>query len=321
VVRRTPLVVEARATAEKGLFRLSSSTVYPRTTVIRDAVVGNFIPTTGFRATGSIQTQDQQYRSLRREVVDGRGHVIASGAITRMDALAYDPGVNGWNCRDAGCGRFTWDGRDSSGRVVPAGTYRIRLVRGYDQAGNPRLLTPVGYVRVSTTKLVARTTSVTLAAADAQTLGWYGYDAPGDSEWSTPSVASDRYPGGRSYRSTTSIISPTGNTWVADQFILPVPGRRTASDTWSVTARGGPTTQGANGSGRLVAGAARSNRSLAVMEGDATASLSKVLFTSNTEVPLPGRPSGLRWSFSVDPGSSYDVASFDVSYTTYVPAS
>lgn len=100
-----------------------------------------------------------------------------------------------------------------------------------------------------------------------------------------------------------------------DRFSFPITGRRTPSDWFSVTAHGGPTTPGGTGTGQLYAFG-----NTATMAGDTTALVS-ASFAANTEVPLPGLPSGLLWGFQVTNGESYDLASFDITWTAYEPVS
>lgn len=108
---------------------------------------------------------------------------------------------------------------------------------------------------------------------------------------------------------------------VSDTYWLPCTGRRTPSDRFTITAHGGPTTAGGSGTGRFGAGGGTPMASVA-MQDDNTTTLSDLPFVDNTEVPIPGRLSGLQWEFGVPAdGTAYDVASFAVTWTTYSAAS
>lgn len=130
---------------------------------------------------------------------------------------------------------------------------------------------------------------------------------------------SARFDHGMSYDSRCT--RPDGGYCVVyDTYWVPFTGRRTPSDRFTITARGGPTTAGGSDTGRLYAGGGIFKG--AAMQGDTTATLTTLAFADNTEVPVPGRVSGPQWNFQVlADGTAYDVASFDVTYTTYVPAS
>lgn len=136
----TRLVVDARyGSTFTGILPLSSAIVYPRTTVIHDEVVG------------AISSSGYDPATVRREVRTASGRLV--------DSARLDPCYTECHARS-----YAWDGRDSNGRVVPNGTYRIGLTQGRDAAGNPRLLLPLRAVTVSAQRLVARTTTVSAAA-------------------------------------------------------------------------------------------------------------------------------------------------------------
>lgn len=134
-VASSTLTVNARTTPEDGTVRLSSNTVYPRTTVIHDVAVGNLFPGR-YLSPGN---DPADYKSVHLQVLDQRGRVVDSGAV--QGTSAGDVPHHTFRCFKI-CGRFTWDGRDSHGNVVHDGRYRVRLVRGRDQAGNLRVAAP-----------------------------------------------------------------------------------------------------------------------------------------------------------------------------------
>lgn len=299
------LTVEARPEPADGKVRLSSGTVYPRTTVIHDVVVGEFSPGRQFRA--DLNTDPNAYNLLRLQVLDQHGRVVGGGAVQGCDTA---------------CGRFTWDGRSSVGFPRADGTYRIRLINGRDRAGNPRVAAPPVSVQVSSTQLVAVTTTTSRPAADFQRLEQCPggpYTPLGCGEGSAAAKPSARFDHGLSY-DTRCPPNPLHSTYctAGDRYVLPFTGRRTPSDRFTITAHGGPTTAGSTDIGHFSAGGARGN---VTMQGDTAVTLNDVPFASNTEVPVPGGVSGLLWSFFVAAdGSAYDVASFDVTSTTYAPA-
>lgn len=300
---------------------LSSNVVYPRTTEMHDMVVGVFDPYDN--RTGS-------FSAIRRQVVDPSGRVIDSTPLEAVPgSLAY---------------RYTWDGRNSAGQIVRAGTYRLRLVQGRDRAGNPRVLQPPQPVTVSTEKLVARTTTLSRSALDlARTSRCYTNPAPYDCGGErTRSVPSTRFSGGVSYRSEqralTDCAHDTGchtyTVWTdaTDIYSLDVSGRGTPYDTFSVTAHGGPATAGDSDVGTLSAYTSPSRTGVpspaaVQMQGDASSTLSDVHSLGMTpyresDYSYPSvDPPQLRWYVGAGDGNEYDVSSFDITWTRYVPAS
>ena len=327
VVARTALTVDARYSGLRaGETSLSSDTVYPRTTVIRDVVVGNFLPSSRFFATSNVDPSRGRrataYSSLRMQVLDGRGRVIDGGPLVTRAAPLASPGTGdlGLPC-PSGCGRFTWDGRRSSGAIAAPGLYRLRLVQGRDRAGNPRVVAPLDTVAVSAKKLVATTTTQTKIASLFLRLPSYSLN--GEDVYEAKSPSSRR--GTRLYDASPSSATCAPSTQqgrgctVRDRFVIPFTGRRTPADTITVVETGIPATTGIPGSsGTLVVGnegGAKSSRT----DADRPTVVSEAPFADNTETS--SSPSGLQWSFETANGNAVFADSFDVSWTTYVPAS
>lgn len=300
------LTLKARPAPEDGTVRLSSGTVYPRTTVIHDVVVGKFSPGRQFRQ--DLQADPNAYSALRLQVLDQRGRVIGGGAVQTCDTS---------------CGRFTWDGRYSGGGFAADGSYRVRLLHGRDRAGNLRVAAPPVRVQVSSTHLVAVTASTSRPAADFRHQGPCENLGPGSpngcSEYLSGSRPSARFDRGLSYDSRcTPHPFNEDYCYAGDTYWLPFTGRRSPSDRFTITAHGGPTTAGGTDTGHFGAGAARAN---VPMQGDTTVTLAAVPFANDSELAAPDGISGLAWSFYVlDDGSAYDAESFDITYTTYAPA-
>lgn len=329
-VARTALTVDARYSALRaGETSLSSDTVYPRTTVIRDVVVGNFLPNSRFFATNDVDPsrgrRANAYSSVRMQVLDGRGRVIDGGPlVTRAAPVASSAaGDLGLPC-PSGCGRFTWDGRRSSGAIAAPGSYRLRLVQGRDRAGNPRVVAPLVTVAVSAKKLVATTTTQTKIASLFLRLP--NYSLNGEDVYEARSPSSRR--GTRLYNSSPASDTCAPSTQqgrgctVRDRFVIAFTGRRTPADTITVVQHGSATTTESPGStgstGTLVVGNGNGARSRQTGP-DETTVVSQAPFADNTETT--SSPSGLQWSFETANGNAYYADSFDVSWTTYVPAS
>ena len=124
VVRTSPTRVGA------GTLRLSSNTVYPYAEVIDDVVVGNV------HLSGSNLPPQEAFQAARAQVLNRSGRVIAVEPVTLADSRGGTGMDSPTTCGP--CGRFTWDGRDSHGARQAPGTYRIRVLRGRDSAGNIR---------------------------------------------------------------------------------------------------------------------------------------------------------------------------------------
>ena len=304
VVRTSPSRLDA------GALELSSGTVYPYAKVINDVVVGNFNLTSPLVVDGvdGYYYPSRVIETLRAQVLDRAGRVVSTEPITSAPRSSERTGVA--TCDP--CGRFTWDGRDSVGVRQAPGTYRIRVIQGRDAAGNTRILSNTRTVKISRAQLKAKATIIDLAAAatprsaDPPTGGCILCPYPCET------TASARYPGGLTFTTASTTCLPT-----LGYFTVPVPGRRTPHDRFSVTATGGPSTPGASASVQLTAGA--DSRATWTMTGDTTTSWSDRPMSPNSEVYPAGWPDAVIWSVRGLTGS-YDVASFQVTTYTYVPA-
>ena len=300
---------------------LSSDVVYPRTTVIHDVVVGVYFPWD--KRIGDTST-------VRRQVLDSRGRVVDTEPLEPVPE--YDNSF-----------RYTWDGRNGAGAIVPAGNYRIRLVQGRDGAGNPRVLQPPQPVSVSTQQLVAQTATIstTARAAEYQNVCFGNPSQPNDcGDRRSRSVVSSRFPDGISYRSEQRTLvnndrfgPPTYTifTEVDDIYSIGLTGRSTPYDTFSVTAHGGPATAGDNDVATLRVFTSPDWTGLPYpptvqAQGDSSTTLSDAHSMGLTRYreSYGGYPSvdppQLRWHFGTTDGNEYDVSSFDVTYTRYVLA-
>jgi flagellar hook assembly protein FlgD len=320
----TRVVVDARYTS-LGIGKaqnLSSTVVYPRTTVIHDVTVGVY---------NTFDSRVGDTSRIRRQVLDSSGRVLDSEPLETVRGY-----INSY--------RYTWDGRNDVGAVVAAGSYRLRLMQGRDNAGNPRVLQPLQPVTVSTQHLVARTTTISSTAQGVAHENVClrnpepAYDC-GDHR--SRSVPSTRFSDAVSYRSeqrTLDVSSRDGNysytifTETTDIYSVALTGRSTPYDTFSVTAHGGPAVAGDSDVATLSAYTARHrtgvpNPPAVQMRGDTSSTLSDVhslgltpYRESNGNYPSVDPPL-LRWYVGAADGNEYDVSWFDVTYTRYVPAS
>lgn len=204
--------------------------------------------------------------------------------------------------RNSATPTFDWDARRADGTALPEGSYRARL-RTVDQAGN--LLRFSRRLTVSHAQLVEQVWSSTVAASTADSYyPWYDIGCNDCYNFASP-VASDRYPGGLSFR-------PVSGTWgTSSNFLMELPFTAAPVDTYRVTAVGGPTIAGASDVGGL---------SGVLMRGDSTAS-SPWFNVDLVDYPyLPVGESPIVWGFGTKPPNSYDVASFTIDYRYYSPA-
>jgi hypothetical protein len=180
---------------------------------------------------------------------------------------------------------------------------------------------------------VAKTTDLSVRASaltrrySCDGKGIPGYNVNDCRQVVRPGAASVRFPEGVSYTSDQRTSSGSTSYRTAfDIYVLPVTGRTTPYDTFTVAAQGGPSTAGDDDTGALSAvvepqAGAPELRSVK-LRGDTVGTLSYVPSFGMTD-PYSAGDGGitgpvLRWSFGTGDGNSYDVASFDVSHTRYV---
>lgn len=294
VVDTKPTVIDA------GTLALSSNMLYPRTRVIEDVVVGNF-DLTDLSRVGDWGVRNLPGRAIettRAQVLDRAGHVVTTEPVSSV--ASREGGIDDpIHC--GRCGRFTWDGHDSAGVLQPPGVYRIRIIQGRDAAGNPRVISGAQDVTVSDGRLVAKTTTRTYVAADAPRTG-------------QPWTGCNDCPPGCSLTPSTTIPGGLALCAGSHYFTAPVTGRRTPYDRVAVAVTGASTRPG--GWGTLQAGPLEWDAAVVQLYSGSQEAYGK--FMPNTEVYPDDWPPPVLWRVE---GNGYDVASFTVAITTYVPSS
>lgn len=192
------------------------------------------------------------------------------------------------------CALVRWDGRNTVGAAQPAGSYVLRVV-AYDAAGNRTVATTP--LTVSGQPLVEHTKTTTLPAVQWGPVATpCSYPGPQICIYQPP-VASDRFPGGMSFRSGAG---PADGIYTVQA--------ETGHEQLRVTATGGPTTPGDPDTASLNG---------TQMQGDGS-------FTTPW-IPIKLSPSGLMaqgsWAVRTAGGNDYDVATFTVEQTYFAPAS
>ncbi|GAA4729462.1 hypothetical protein GCM10023350_10930 [Nocardioides endophyticus] len=187
-----------------------------------------------------------------------------------------------------------WDGRDAAGAVQPAGSYVLRAVAS-DVAGNQAVAS--NPLTVSDQPLVEHTKTTTLPAVQWGPVATpCSYPGPQICIYQPP-VASDRFPGGLSFRSGSG---PADGIFTVQA--------ETGHEQFRVTATGGPTTPGDADTASL-------NGTQMQGEGSFTSDWIPITLTSS-RLMAEGT-----WSTSTSGGNDYDVASYTVEQTYFAPAS
>ena len=296
-VDRRSLVAIVDTDSDRGRLITSRSTVYPLATVVADRVLITYLRE-NWNATEATYPNEYQHVygpripiGVRVVITDAEGHQVWSthrpGGLTTAIA---------------------WDGRNSRGKVVPAGTYTAHL-RVSDAAGNRT--TRVARLRVSHRQLAAETFTATLAPGS--TVRTTRPTPPGCNGCSDgcPPVDSVRFPGGLSFPPCPGTGGPVSDS---ASFALPVPFAAAPVDSYRVTASGGPTAPGGSGAGTLAAG---SGTPVGLGPGDATATTGWTGVELDRDPYLPHQDLAASWEFVTYGG--YDLASFVVEYRHYVP--
>lgn len=323
----TSVVVDTRSDViGNGTVAMSSDTVYPRTTVIHDVVVGNLLPDYEVldvsrppHVYGSDDPTPEELAvaPLRSQVLDQAGRVVDSAPVEPATTRPFD--LADLDSCAFTCARFTWDGRDDVGRIMPVGAYRIRIVHGRDKAGNPRLLARPVEVRVSRAMLRARTTTTTSTAAETVREPHEYGGCNGCPERVCNTVPSERFAGGLSYRSREIPSADNPFFCVAyDWFTVPTPGRRTPYDRFRVAVTGGPAIAGTAATVTLRAGWSGQSSTMTTTGDNLTTINGRI--APNTEPNREMFVQPVSWGIYVSDGNAYDVASFTVTQTTYAPA-
>jgi flagellar hook assembly protein FlgD len=295
---RVPALVHRRY--HPGSVNLSHQTVYPRSTAVHDSI--------------SLGVRPPRIATLTMRVRNQAGKVV----FTRRSKEAHT------------FQRVRWDGRDRSGRPLPAGTYYVTS-SGVDHdcfsgTSKPRK------VVVSARKLVTHTRTLTMAAADPEPLQEMRcMDCEADCGTVTPS---DRFAteGALSFRSGPTDCGPL-RAWQATRASRYIPHDKFAPrgyGTVTVSVFGGPTTPGAADQGALTVdyGSVRDTyyggwsqpRTTTVMTGPDVSDHT----TTSATVPIgmvqgAEMVPGFGWRFTTRNGASYDVATVTLTYTYLTP--
>jgi flagellar hook assembly protein FlgD len=269
-------------TVAQGRLVTSRPTLYPRAQIVDDQIQLVYVAE-GWSPYVVWVGEDFQPRTELR-ILNHRDKVVRQEVV-----------------KDSATPTFTWDARRTDGTALPEGTYRARL-RTIDQAGN--LLRLSQRITVSYAQLVEQVWSNTVPASTAgRFYPWFDLGCNDCYNFASP-VASERYPGGLSFR-------PNESTWgTSGYFLMELPFTAAPVDTYRITAVGGPTLPGASDVGAL---------SGVLMRGDSTAS-SPWFHVDLVDYPyLPVGEAPIHWTFGTTPPNSYDVATFSVEYRYYVP--
>ncbi len=270
----------------------SRRTVYPRAALVRDAVQLTFVYA-DWDDEDWLYTDRIQARSRLRIIND-------SGKVVWKDASRND-----------GAPSFTWQGLAKSGRALPTGTYRARFFT-VDEAGNPFRATR--RLTVSHDQLVEQTSTETVRA-DVPSEYISSGGGCNDCGVHVEPVASDRFPGGLSFRPTGPDLSGLDRP-VSIDVTMPAPVLPAPVDTYRVSATGGPTTVGGADIGVLSTD--DNYTKTAVGDSTTTTAWSKVHLNRYPYLPKATQP--VVFGFSTTPPASYDVSSFMIEYRYYVPA-
>ncbi|MBA2952515.1 hypothetical protein GON03_21065 [Nocardioides sp. MAH-18] len=286
-------------TAPDPTLNVNRSTVYPAATVIEDSLrVGLDLPP--------------------GEVTSAQVRAVDEGRLTaRLAPVEHECS---WGDRGSpyyvACTLLTWDARTPSGPVAP-GDYLLRLVVT-DDVGNSRVVRRP--VSVSAGQLVEQTGSVT----------WTGLSAPpatdpcfanGCGDYAPcASHPSERFAGGVSFRSDQAACPGTEfQSAVRDYgFTPPLTFGTTPFDRFRVVAVGGPTTPGDDDTAWVTARGGVSDSDGATLAADGSAATPWMLVRPDVE--LFSTSPRTRWSAGTSRPNRYDVATYTLEYTYYVPA-
>ncbi len=278
--------------ADQGRLLTTRPTVYPKASVVSDSVGITYLRE-GWTAEDAATQFDgavdpRPVLDLGLTVLDGSGRVVWR--------RKWVPEFAWWDGSALSFG-FRWHARGAGGEPVPEGGYVAR-VKVQDPAGN--VSTFSAPLAVSYQQLRAETWTSTVPAASATRYVPAGCSTCGHG---CSPVASDRFPGGLSFRPCSG-TTPDPRAW----FSAAPPVTPAAVDTFRITASGGPTTPGTSDVGSV-------SGYVTVGPGDATATTPWLASTQS----LPDGQAAATWGFSTGGGDAYDVASFTVEYRYYVP--
>jgi hypothetical protein len=275
--------VVVRSAEPKLYVSVNRGIVYPRTTLFEDVI-----------RIGVASSP----RRLTATVVGPDGRMLRT---LRPERFACDEEVP---IEDDACVSLTWDGR-VGGHVVRAGSYWIRL-EGSDGAGHVNVAGVPA--TVDPRPLVARTTTTTVAPASLShyAIACSAYGPLGCGDQSCGPDPSTRFtPGGLSFGACDSAL---GTSRATAYFGRDIPGP-TGHERLTVTATGGPADAG-NGSAGLSSGDQR-----VTMQGDGSFTIADLPF-SRGRTSVVGHP---RWLVDAQTAAAYDVQSFTLVLTDFVP--
>ena len=274
---------------DSGRLVLSRDTVYPAADVNVDSLSVAYV-----RAKWSEDDRlywhyfsDRPIRlTARFVVVDAVGDKVLSRTSTK-----YTP-------------TLSWTARDAADEPLAPGTYTLR-VKVTDEAGNARTFRRP--VVVSAGQLSEKVWTATIPAGSADQGPGPVYDPSclGCGEVCGP-VASDRFPGGLSFRQPCDFGYAAVRYFAAAPPVVPAP-----VDAYRVTASGGPTTPGDTDVARF--------GGLVLGPGDATVTTPWLDVDLDSYPYLPDAERPIRWRVSTSDENDYDIASFTVEYRYYVP--
>jgi flagellar hook assembly protein FlgD len=293
---------------------LSLGTVYPQTTLIRDAVE---VRVSGKSNRESVKRVDYRVR-------DAQGRLVLTG-----HRGGYRNAV-----------AFPFDGRDGAGAPLPGGEYTVRL-RVKDEAGNEGKAAPLT-VTVADKPLVEKVETVVVRPAGTQTVS----GAPSDTTPPTPStnplaapcgtvVPSTVYaiPGAQSYRSadwctyraTPHMAWREGRVDLDNLTFAQAPR---GLYSWQVSMRGRPTVSGETDTAELhldrmevgVFGGPHTHGSVspATTEESVTSTPAASATPQSTYAMWDSTPY-VRWVIATHGVDSYDVADVTVRYSYLTP--
>jgi len=291
-VAKGALVVDT--VAPDAPVRLNRTTVYPSATAIEDSLrIGVSLP--------PAEVTTAQVRSS-----DGR-------TVARLTAQRHECEF-GDDYFDSECTLLTWNARTSGGPVA-AGDYHLRLVLT-DAAGNTS--TSQRSITVSSAQLVERTGSITWTGATTPTAT--DFCAGNHCTEAQPCAphASERFPDGVSFRADPDECkAPYGTGSAASYGFTPeLAAGSTPYDRFRVIASGGPTTPTDVDTGWLSVGTATSTP----LNGDQATASPWVPVRPDVEL-FAASDRRARWSAGATRPNRYDVATYTLEYTYFVPAS
>jgi flagellar hook assembly protein FlgD len=290
----------------------NSAAVYPLTPGVTDQI--------GFRHGVLGSTEEDVAVRVELRILDAGNNVVYTRAEPYRPGLDYP---------------LVWDGRDSHGRVLPAGRYRAEL-DAVDLAGNAGTagwafvdVSDVPLVEATGTMTVSPTGSHVAAPAGARVADGRASTTGGDDVVPVPCgtvVPSTVYPdaGARSYRSSDACggtyARPSIATAIGSVDLRQVTAPRGISSV-QVAMRGKPTVEGETDTAELRVGLFGTASATPVTSGAVPGeSVTTSTFAGPGWVPTRERVwPGATWSVTTFGVDSYDVAAVTVTYKYLTP--